>query len=155
MISSARERSRPALIGWPADASRREELAEAGTPCLLLVDDGAPIPAVAEGEDWIHRGADERDVAARLAELARRGRSVRSVDAVPMALPAGLTADEHRVAVRLVATVGSLVPRADLPVGDLDATIARLRRPLGRDGWTILRIGAAGFLIERTGGGSC
>jgi hypothetical protein len=121
-------------------------LARAGAARLLVIEPGTPIPALADGEDWIHSTADERDVLARLAALGRRrppaGRAVVTV------LPASLSTEERRVAARLLIEPGALVPRADLPVDDLAATLRTVGRALRPLGHVIRAVGDAGYLIE-------
>lgn len=146
---------RPALVSWPDQAERRAELAEAGVPCLLVVRPGAPVPPVGPNEDWIARGADERDVAARLERLGRMGRAVRSGSVAPVPamalLPAGLGPDEHRVASRLIASMERLVPVADLPVDDLADVISAIGPALRSLGCVLTPVGTAGFLLEPDG----
>ncbi len=57
---------------WPSDVERRVELAELGVPRLLVVADGTEPPEIYDGEDWCWASSDERDVAARLAQLRDR-----------------------------------------------------------------------------------
>lgn len=144
----------PALVAWPGSAAERAELAAAGTPRVLVLAPGAPVPVLAADEDWVHRSTDERDVAARLASLARRraDAAAGSTTAAPSArtpvLPVGLASDQHRVAARLLGAPGALVRTADLPVEDLDRVVARLRPVLHQLGWQLHRVGAAGYLVE-------
>lgn len=138
----------PEVVRWPEGAERRVDLARQGIPCLLVVDPGSPVPALAEGEDWSYRTADERDVAARLRRLASA--TGRRVEHVLPILPLNLTVDEHRVASRLMMAVGSLVRAEDLGVEEVAVVIAGIRVALGPLGWTVLDIGDAGFLLERS-----
>lgn len=82
------------MLRWPADATRRAELAALGVPRLLLVAAGATPPDLDRDEDWIRVPASERDAAARLARLVtlatRRARLPR--------LTAGLLVYGHRSA---------------------------------------------------------
>lgn len=57
------------LVRWPSDAVRRAELANLGVSRLLVVADGTEPPEIYDGEDWCWASSDERDVAARLAQL--------------------------------------------------------------------------------------
>ena len=139
-----------ALVPWPGDSDRRERCAEEGLLCLLVVEPGAQIPAVFEGEDWVYGSADERDVAARIEKLRRMGR--RAPSPGPEILPMDMSAVQHRIASRLVASCGTLVRRDDLVVDDpedLDQVVDGLRAALARDGWRISTIARSGFLIER------
>ena len=58
-------------------------------------------------------------------------------------LPDDLPATARRVATRLLAGIGVLVPRADLPVENLDETAETLRAILGPQGWSLLAVGDA------------
>src|SRR5687768_9253811 len=61
------------LVQWPAEAGRRERLAEAGVARLLLVDVGSDPPLVLDAlEDWVRVPADDRDVRARMEALVAR-----------------------------------------------------------------------------------
>ena len=60
------------LVTWPADEHRRQSLARAGVPRLLLVSPDAEAPAaLGLDEDWVRLPADEGDVVARLQRLGR------------------------------------------------------------------------------------
>jgi hypothetical protein len=59
-----------ALVRWPLEAVRRDELARAGVPRLLLVSRGTPPPLVDdEIEDWVRLPAPILDVALRVRRL--------------------------------------------------------------------------------------
>ena len=120
-----------------------------GVPTLLVLDRGTPIPPLGPGEDWVWSDADERDAAHRLVELGERvpgGSEVAEIE-----LPDDLPATARRVATRLLAGIGVLVPRADLPVENLDETAETLRAILGPQGWSLLAVGDAGLLLVREG----
>jgi hypothetical protein len=60
------------LIHWPTDLARRDHLAAAGQPRLLLVAPDALPPAVIDAtEDWVRLPSDEREVALRIQHLLR------------------------------------------------------------------------------------
>jgi len=59
------------LLRWPAEADRRQQLADRKVPRLLLVEAGVMPPPLDDDEDWICVPADERDIGARLRRLAR------------------------------------------------------------------------------------
>lgn len=64
-----------AVLHWPSQAGRRDQLVATRTPRLLLVEDGHMPPMETDVlEDWmrVNAGLDELD--ARLAALARRAR---------------------------------------------------------------------------------
>ena len=60
------------LVRWPAEADRRSRLREAGTPRLLLVEDGPPPTPDDCREDWIRVPADDADVRARMEAVTAR-----------------------------------------------------------------------------------
>lgn len=63
------------LVRWPSEARRRDELAAACIPRLLLVSaDAAPPRELLGVEDWIRVPADERDLFVRIARLDARHR---------------------------------------------------------------------------------
>ena len=60
------------LVTWPADEHRRQSLARAGVPRLLLVSTEADAPTgLGLDEDWVRLPVDEGDVLARLHRLGR------------------------------------------------------------------------------------
>ena len=61
-----------AILAWPEDAARAEELARAGQPRLLLVGVDAEPPEDWDGlTDWVRLPVDDRDLCARVAALQR------------------------------------------------------------------------------------
>lgn len=137
-----------AIVHWPGDGDRRAELADLGIARLLLVAEGAPVPAVADDEDWARLPADERDVAARLAALRSRTDTVSLDDTVVRTFhgSASLSPMQAAVAAVLLGRPGTVVPRAALESAaaahravtrrTLDGVLYRLRRrlrPLGLD----------------------
>lgn len=60
------------VVQWPAEAARRDELAERRQPRLLLVAEDELPPPIAHDEDWARVTAPEQDVEARRQRLARR-----------------------------------------------------------------------------------
>ncbi|MGE3622084.1 MAG: helix-turn-helix domain-containing protein [Acidimicrobiia bacterium] len=66
-----------ALLLWPDDSERRDLLALDGRPRLLIVDEQAPPPEVADPlEDWIRRPYRPDDLEVRAAALAERSRQL-------------------------------------------------------------------------------
>src|SRR5260221_101995 len=60
------------LVHWPRERQRREALAKAGVPRVLLVADGeVPPTRIGVGEDWIRVPADERDLFVRARRVSR------------------------------------------------------------------------------------
>ena len=61
-----------ALVPWPEEDSRLDELVRAGRPRVLLVAPTAPPPDVREPiEDWVRVPVDHGDVEVRARRLAR------------------------------------------------------------------------------------
>lgn len=158
------------LLRWPAERVRRDELAAADRPRLLLVEAGSPPPEV-RGllEDWIRTPAAEADVRARVETLARRaagpppGRPSLDADGVVrlggrwVALPPV----EARLTEALLGRFGAVVGRdalaeAGWPSGPpgrnaLDVHILRLRRRIVPLGLAITTVRGRGYLLEVDG----
>ena len=130
-----------ALVHWPRDNARREQLAVARVPCLLLVEPEVTPPFVEVWEDWIRLPADERDVSIRLQGLALRVCRTEIVDNSILRNSYGivtLSSQESAMAQALLASEGRPVSRAELervlwPEGTpttraLDDLVYRLRR---------------------------
>lgn len=145
--------ARPILVAWPADAARRAGAAAAGRPCLLVVDDGARLPVVGPGEDWIRASADERDVAARLADLERRARVVAPDPLAPTVVAGPVAPGAHPLLECLAACPGRLVAGDRLlalagpTAAHLAAAVAELRRLVEPLGWVLVAVGD-GLLLE-------
>ena len=64
------------LLHWPADDGVRAELADAGTPCILLVaQDAAPPEEWDDLEDWVRLPLDPEELQRRARTLRRRARA--------------------------------------------------------------------------------
>ena len=51
-----------ALVRWPGEADKREDLTDKGVPRLLLLEDGVMPPATQDClEDWVRVGSGEGD----------------------------------------------------------------------------------------------
>lgn len=150
------------LIRWPRDTERRHQLATAGTPRLLLLEPGTPIPELADDEDFVRLPADERDVSARLRRLGlARIRPTRPDDRVVANRLGRVTLSEGQAAVvaLLVAAEGRLTPRAEVeaafwpgPGGPpaaraLDDAVHRLRRRLRPIGLEIHAARNRGYVL--------
>jgi DNA-binding response OmpR family regulator len=155
-----------AVLRWPLERERVDELRRAGRPRLLLVEDGGPPPAAADHlEDWIRVPAPEHDVEARVAQLRRRA-------APPTAPPllddnevlwrgdrwVALPPVEARL-IRVLLERGSAVisrdamMRAGWPESQpnrnvLDVHVVRLRRRLEPLGLAIHTVRSRGFLLQ-------
>jgi hypothetical protein len=160
-----------ALVHWPAEEDRREELRRAGLPRLLLVERGAPPIPPDELEDWIRLPADDIDLRVRLEALRRRTGS--GGDTVPqldddgvlrvgdrwVSLPpveARLTAallDRFEAVVSREALSRAGWPGASPGRNALDVHVLRLRRRLSPLRLAIRTVRSRGYLLERGDGG--
>ncbi|HLM63647.1 MAG TPA: winged helix-turn-helix domain-containing protein [Acidimicrobiales bacterium] len=160
-----------ALVHWPAEEGRREELRRGGQPRLLLVERGAP-PIPSDGlEDWIRLPADDIDLRVRVEALRRRADSGTSTlpelddDGV---LRVGdrwvsLPPVEARLTEALLDRFGAVVSRDALarsgwPGGSpgrnaLDVHVLRLRRRLSPLQLAIRTVRSRGYLLERSDAG--
>lgn len=159
-----------ALVHWPAERDRREELRRSGLPRLLLVEGGVP-PIPADGlEDWIRLPADDLDLRVRVEALRRRtdGDSgwTPSLDDDGV-LRVGdrwvsLPPVEARLTAALLDRFGAVVSRDALarsgwPVGSprrnaLDVHVLRLRRRVAPLRLAIRTVRSRGYLLERGDG---
>lgn len=155
-----------ALVRFPSEKLRLDELRAAGVPRLILVEDGAPPPVSVDLlEDWVRVPADERDVLARSDGIRRRlGRT----NEPPSLDDDGLLRNDGRwvsippMEVRLLSALldnlGSVVSREvlsertwpDGPKGRnaLDVHMLRLRRRVAPVGLAIRTVRSRGYLIE-------
>lgn len=135
------------FVAWPSQADRREALARAAIPRVLLVAPDAEPPIVGVDEDWIRLPATEADALARAQQLLRLGAQVQSdvpfVDTERVLHRAGstvvLTSTEAAIMSKLLDHVGSVVDYCELSESvwhraqnrdAMDAAIYRLRRRL-------------------------
>jgi hypothetical protein len=142
----------PTVVQWPRDAHLRAAAAEAGTPCLLVIADGAPVPSVGRGEDWVRAGTDERWISARLTALDEVGRRPGSL--VPPVLPDSLRGAARRVAALLVDAPGELARRSELDEAagaDVRPVIAQVRDALRPLGWAVDAVPGIGYVLSRVG----
>jgi hypothetical protein len=160
-----------ALVHWPAEQDRREELRRAGQPRLLLVERGAPPIPTDELEDWIRLPADDLDLRVRVEALRRRTGA--DTGAVPVLDDDGvlrlgdrwvsLPPVEARLTAALLERFGAVVSRDALsrsgwPGGSpgrnaLDVHVLRLRRRLSPLRLAIRTVRSRGYLLERADGG--
>ncbi|HEY5888479.1 MAG TPA: winged helix-turn-helix domain-containing protein [Acidimicrobiales bacterium] len=166
----------PAVIvtlRWPEESDRRDHLAAAGIPRLLLVSPGAaPPPVWAVEEDWLWTDAPVGDRAHREATLRRRLDLIAG-PAPPLTSSIALDEDglvrrhgrwvaltelEVRLVRPLLAANGRSVSRADLLqagwIGErrhdraVDGAIRRMRSKLRPVGVQIHGITGVGYLLE-------
>ena len=155
-----------AIIGWPDDGGRLEELRARGEPRLLLVRDGAP-PALADPlEDWIRVPADDRDVAARVEMLRARAAATgpgvvlrgtvlevgdRSVRLAPIqAALAQLLLERPATVVGRDELLGAGWPDREPPRNALDVQVMRLRKRVAPLGLRIRSVRGHGYLFDPT-----
>jgi hypothetical protein len=156
-----------ALVRWPGEADKREDLTDKGVPRLLLLEDGVMPPAAPDClEDWVRLGSGEGDVRARMATLESRVAVHRSQ--VPELDPDGvlrygekwvsLPPVESRLAAAMLDRYGAVVSRDGLakagwPTGTsgrnaLDVHILRLRRRIQPISLVIRTVRSRGYLLE-------
>lgn len=156
-----------ALVRWPVELPRREQLRREQRPRLLLVDLGAsPPPVECCLEDWMRVPADDAELQARVAGLQARGR--RHHTETPVLDEDGVlrTGDgwvalppvEARLTAALLDRRGTVVSRdalarAGWPDGApgrnaLDVHVLRLRRRLASVSLAIRTVRSRGYLLE-------
>ena len=153
---------------WPAEASRRQRLADEQQPRLLLVEEDAALPDTVDClEDWMRVPVDEAELAAR-----RRALSARAETHVTPLRPeldddgvlrrggawVSLPPVEARLTGALLDRLGTVVSRdalarAGWPDGApgrnaLDVHVLRLRRRIGPLDLVIRTVRSRGYLLE-------
>jgi DNA-binding response OmpR family regulator len=158
-----------ALVRWPVEQVRRDELRKEGRPRLLLLEDGVPPPpsGADDVEDWIRVPAGEGDLRARVEGLRRRAEA--RFEPAPALDDDGvlrlgdrwvsLPPVEARLTAALLDRYGAVVSREALaragwPAGApgrnaLDVHVLRLRRRLAPLSLAIRTVRARGYLLER------
>ena len=156
-----------ALLRWPDEATRRDELQAARHPRLLLIETGPPPLSDDTLEDWIRMPSDELDVRVRVEVLRRRAEA--TVGSTPLLDDDGvirvngrwvsLPPVEARLTTALLERYGAVVSRESLaragwPAGApgrnaLDVHVLRLRRRLSPLGLVIRTVRSRGYLLER------
>lgn len=158
-----------AVLRWPSEGARREELRDARVPRVLLVEGDAAPPDPECFEDWVRLPADEAELAARVRAVEARARA--HLDRVPRIDDDGLlwfeggwvalTPLEVRLVTVLVERFGTVVGQramvaAGWPGGEarrnlLDVHMLKLRRRLAPVGLTIRTVRSRGYLLEAAG----
>jgi DNA-binding response OmpR family regulator len=155
------------LVLWPTERDRRNALARAAVPRLLLVaDDAEPPDVIGVDEDWVRLPATQRDVVARATQLLRFDARLRGdaphIDSNRVLHRAGmtvtLTTAEASIMSLLMRHVGQVVSHAELetavwdgvaPSRDaIDAAIYRLRRHLAGLSLCIRSVRSRGFVLH-------
>ena len=155
-----------AILRWPAEEGCRKQLAERGTPRLLLVEADRLPPPTDCMEDWVDATAGEDEIRARVSALEERWRihnpAMPELDANGLLRFRGawvaLTPVESRLAKLLLDRMGTVVGREaiiragwrdDEPARNvLDVHILRLRRRLAPLGLGIKTFRGRGYLME-------
>lgn len=153
-------------MSWPLQAARREELAQANRPRLLLVDPTEPPPEVTDIlEDWVRLPSSEADMVARerkLEALASRGGDLPYLDEHGVIWVGSqwqsVPPVEAAIAALLLKNLGRVVSREDLaaaawPGEDaarnaLDVRILRLRRRIDPLGLVVRTVRSQGYLLQ-------
>jgi len=154
------------VVRWPAESTRRDALAKAGVPRILLVAPDAGVPEVlGVEEDWVRLPADVSDIRARadrVQQLSGHLAGARPFVDPRRVLHRGtlavqLTPIEASIVTSLLAHAGTVVEHIDLerdvwtstsPSREaLDAAIYRLRRRLTSVGMSITTIRGRGFAL--------
>jgi biotin operon repressor len=158
-----------ALLHWPAEAERRDQLVARGLPRLLVVATDAIPPSPPDClEDWTREGTPESDLRVRIAGLECRA-SEHHQEAPLLDDDGVLRFGEHwvalppveaRLAGLLVERFGAVVSRESLsragwpttPTGRnaLDVHILRLRRRIHNVGLSIRTVRSRGYLMEES-----
>jgi DNA-binding response OmpR family regulator len=152
------------LVRWPSEAVRRDQLAAADVPRLLLVEPDCPPPSVLLGiEDWIRLPADERDLFVRLARLeGRRSAQHRSVPVLEDLVLrfedrwVSLPPVEAAIVAPLLRHFGELTTRDEIvesawpdgQVRSLNSRIRVLRQRLAAVGLQLLTVRTRGFVVD-------
>jgi DNA-binding winged helix-turn-helix (wHTH) protein len=173
VLTASIERVPVVTLRWPDESARRNELAAAGIPRLLLVTPGASPPIAWEvDEDWIAFSAPEDERAHRVATLRQRLHLVARpptgphcavvIDEDGLARRDGLWVALSELEIRLVgpllADTGHCVSRSRLleagwpaeerPSRAVDGAVRRLRAKLAPLGVRIHGITGSGYLLE-------
>jgi len=153
-----------AVVRWPDERARADDLARRSAPRLLLVAPGAEPPPAGDALcDWVHEPADERDVQSRIVELRRRASIERPIlgdHGVVWrgAVWAPLSPIEARLTGAFLARPGRVLSRQRLeqlgwPAGlpssrAIDARIKVLRERVAPIGIRIHTVRGQGYLAE-------
>jgi hypothetical protein len=155
-----------AVVRWPAERDRRDELVHLGRARLIVVAAGELPPLAPDGlEDWVRADVDPVEVYVRTERLRRRqaARAPAVLDADGL-LHRGrrwvaLSRREIDVAEVMLPRPGKLVPRPEMLAAVcpeverddrriLDTLVRRLHRRIVPLGLAIHTVRASGFLLE-------
>lgn len=155
------------FVRWPQEGERRDRLAVAQVPRLLLLDEHSQPPEPVDCiEDWVRLPAGDTDIRARVTAIARRhglhAEPVPDLDTDGVLRYANrwvpLPPVEARLTDALLARFGAVVSRDSLsragwPEGApgrnaLDVHVLRLRRRLAPVSLAIRTVRSRGYLLE-------
>jgi hypothetical protein len=153
-----------AVLAWPDEQARADDLARRSAPRLLLVAVGASPPGTNDALcDWVQEPADERDIQERIVELRKRASIERPILGDHGVLWRGLqwvalSPIEARLTGAFLARPGRVLSRARLeqlgwPDGlpsnrAIDARIKVLRERVAPIGLRIHTVRGQGYLAE-------
>lgn len=163
---AGRDHDEVAIVRWPGESRRRDELAAQGRARLLIVAAGELPPAPRDRlEDWVRAGCDAVETFARKENLR-----IRQAERTPAVLDddgilhrgarwVALSRREAQVARALIDRTDRLVGRGELltaawpeaEVDDrrmLDSLVRRLNRRVAPLGVAVHTIRGAGFLLD-------
>ena len=154
-----------ALVRWPVERARLEQLRLQGEPRLVVVEDGEPPPVDDPLEDWLRAPIDVDELRVRTETLRAR---VRRRDPLPSIDEDGvlryrgrimtMPPVQRRLAEALIERQGSVVGRDSLVRAAwperpprhrnvLDVHVARLRRVLSDIGLELKTVRRRGYLL--------
>jgi two-component system OmpR family response regulator len=155
------------FVRWPQEGDRRDRLAIAQVPRLLLLDAGAEPPEPIDCiEDWVRLPAEDGDIRGRITAIARR--SALHAEPRPELDEDGvlryggrwvpLPPVEARLASALLIRFGAVVSRDSLAAAGwpdgapgrnaLDVHVLRLRRRIAPLSLAIRTVRSRGYLLE-------
>ena len=156
-----------AMVHWPGELARLDELRQTGSPRLLLVEaDADPPHAIDCLEDWVRLPAGDSDVRARVVALTARSSAhglLPEIDDDGLLRFRGewaaLSPVETELARALVERFGGVVGRDALakrawPIGlptrnALDVHMLRLRRRITPLELEVRTVRGRGYLLQR------
>jgi len=153
-----------AIVQWPEEADRAEELTRMGIPTLMLVAPDAEPPDTSEAfTAWVRMPTDERDLQTRIVELRSAASAVRPILGDHAVLWRGtrwiaLSPIESRLCAAFLSRPGRVLSRARLEqqgwadgapnARAIDARIKVLRRRIAPFGICIHTVRGEGYLAE-------
>jgi len=169
MRSEADARTVVRVVRWPDDAARRDRLAEAGIPRIVVTEPGIVSERAGDPlEAWVPATVAVVDLARMTASLEASARRLAERSTPPAVDESGLlrwagravvlSETETRMTRRLLAHAGAVASKAALaeaawPAGrprsrrSLDTLIAKLRSRLAEAGLTVRTVPKRGYQL--------